>query len=94
MLASAILSEVVATLSLGASEGFSRVGPTALMAVGYLVSFVFLAEALKRGMGIGVAHAVWASVGVALVAGLGRVLFDEPLSRLPRRASRSSSAAW
>jgi multidrug transporter EmrE-like cation transporter len=27
MLASAILSEVVATLSLGASEGFSRVGP-------------------------------------------------------------------
>ena len=93
MLASAILSEVLATLSLRASEGFSR-GPTALMTVGYLVSFVFLAEALKRGMGLGVAHAVWASVGVALVAGLGRVLFDEPLSRLPRRASRSSSAAW
>ena len=80
MLAGAILSEVVATLSLRASEGFSRAGPTALMAVGYLVSFVLLAQALKRGMGIGVAYAVWAGVGVALVAILGRVLFNEPLS--------------
>jgi small multidrug resistance pump len=80
MLAGAFLSEVVATLSLRASEGFSRGGPTALMAVGYLVSFVLLAQALKRGMGIGVAYAVWAGVGVALVAILGRVLFNEPLS--------------
>ena len=31
-------------------------------------------------MGIGVAYAVWAGVGVALVAILGRVLFNEPLS--------------
>jgi small multidrug resistance pump len=76
----AILSEVVATLSLRPSEGFSRAGPTPLMAVGYLVSFVLLAQALKRGMGIGVAYAVWAGVGVALVAILGRVLFNEPLS--------------
>ena len=81
MLAGAILSEVVATLSLRASEGFSRGGPTALMAVGYVVSFVLLAQALKRGMGIGVAYAVWAGVGVALVAILGRVLFNEPLRR-------------
>jgi multidrug transporter EmrE-like cation transporter len=51
MLASAILSEVVATLSLHASEGFPARGPTEHMTVGCLVSFVFLAEALKRGMG-------------------------------------------
>ncbi len=79
MLAGAILSEVVATLSLRASEGFSRAGPTPLMAVDYLVSFVLLAQALKRGMHR-VAYAVWAGVGVALVAILGRVLFNEPLS--------------
>jgi small multidrug resistance pump len=82
LLAGAIVSEVIATLSLRASEGLSKLGPSALMALGYLVSFVLLAQALKRGLPVGVAYAVWAGVGVALVAVLGKILFDEPLTAL------------
>lgn len=79
-LGAAIVSEVVATLALRASEGFSKLGPTALMALGYVAAFVLLAQALERGMSVGVAYAIWAGIGVALVAILGRLLFGEPLT--------------
>ena len=44
----AILSEVVGTVALKASEGFARLGPIALVVVGYGLSFYFLALALKQ----------------------------------------------
>lgn len=79
-LGAAIVSEVIATLSLRASEGFSRLGPTVVMTVGYVAAFVLLAQALQRGMAVGVAYAIWAGVGVALVAVFGRLIFGDPLS--------------
>lgn len=81
-LAGAIAAEVIATLSLRASEGFSKPGPTALMAVGYLAAFVFLSLALQRGLSIGVAYGVWAGVGVAAVALLSIPLFGETLTTI------------
>jgi small multidrug resistance pump len=80
LLGGAILSEVIGTLALRASEGFSKLGPSVLMGVGYVVSFLLLAQVLERGMTVGVAYAIWAGLGVALVAVLGRLLFDDPLT--------------
>ena len=80
LLLGAILSEVVGTLALRASEGFSKPLPSVLLVVGYIVSFVLLALVLERGMAVGVAYAIWAGLGVALVAVLGRFLFDDPLT--------------
>lgn len=50
------------------------------MGFGYLAAFVLLAQALERGMAIGVAYAVWAGLGVALVAVFGRIIFGEALT--------------
>ncbi len=80
LLGCAILSEVTATVSLKASEGFSRLWPSVVVVVGYVVSFVLLAEVLKRGMPVGVAYGVWAACGVALVALIGVALFGERLT--------------
>jgi small multidrug resistance pump len=80
LLGGAILSEVIGTLPLRASEGSSKLGPSVLMGVGYVVSFLLLAQVLERGMTVGVAYAIWAGLGVALVAVLGRLLFDDPLT--------------
>lgn len=79
-LAIAIATEVTATLSLRASEGFSRLGYTAVVVVGYVAAFWCLAQALQRGMSLGVAYGVWSGVGVATVAVLGKVLFGDALS--------------
>ena len=80
MLAGAIAAEVSATLSLRASEGFSRLGFTALVVVGYATAFGLLAAILQRGMPVGVAYGIWAASGVAIVALLGHVIFGEALT--------------
>jgi small multidrug resistance pump len=80
LLVGAILSEVTATVSLKLSDGLSKLVPTIVVAVGYVVAFVLLAQALKRGIPLGVAYGVWAAAGVALVAIIGAVFLHEPLA--------------
>jgi small multidrug resistance pump len=80
LLAGAIVAEVTATVSLKLSDGFSRWLPTVLVVVGYVTAFACLAMALKRGMPLGIAYGVWAACGVALVAIVGAVFLNEPLS--------------
>ena len=80
LLAGAIISEVTATLALKASEGFSKLLPSIVVIVGYVLAFYFLSQVLKRGMALGIAYGIWAAVGVALVAIAGVVFFGESLS--------------
>lgn len=80
LLALAIVSEVSATVSLKLSDGFSRLVPSIIVVVGYVAAFVFLSQALKRGMSIGVAYGVWAAIGVAAVATISALFLNESLS--------------
>lgn len=76
----AIGMEVIATLSLRASDGFRRRAWIAPVAAGYLVSFYLLWLSLSLGMPVGVAYGIWTACGVALVAVAARVLFRDPLT--------------
>lgn len=80
LLIGAIVCEVTATLSLRASEGFRRKRWIPVMAVGYLASYVLLGTVLALGMPVGIAYAVWAALGVAATAVLGRILFKDSVS--------------
>jgi len=77
-LAIAIVSEVVATSALKAAEGFTRLVPSTLVVVGYALAFYFLSLTL-RTIPLGVAYAIWAGVGVALVALVGWVVYHQSL---------------
>jgi small multidrug resistance pump len=79
-LTGAILIEVVATLSLRASDGFRKKGWILPVVVGYLLSFYLLWLALSLGLPVGIAYGIWTACGVALVAVLARFLFAEPLT--------------
>jgi small multidrug resistance pump len=79
-LAGAILIEVVATLSLRASDGFRRKAWIAPVVAGYLTSFYLLWLSLSLGMPVGIAYGIWTACGVALVAVVARFLFHEPLT--------------
>jgi small multidrug resistance pump len=81
-LAGAILVEVCATLSLRASDGFRKKVWIAPMVIGYLVSFTLLAVTLSLGMPVGIAYGVWSAAGVALIAVIARMVFNEPLTPL------------
>ncbi|WP_173010300.1 multidrug efflux SMR transporter [Mycolicibacterium sp. P9-64] len=81
-LAGAILVEVIATLSLRASEGFRKKAWIVPVALGYVASFYLLWVSLSLGMPVGVAYGVWTACGVALVAIIARFVFSEPLTWL------------
>lgn len=79
LLALAILAEVGATLALRAHAGSRRARWVWATAVGYVASFVLLGLVLAAGLPVGIVYAVWAALGVAATAVLGRVLFRDRL---------------
>ena len=81
LLTVAILAEVAGTVALKYTDGFTNLGPSALVVAGYGLSFWMLALVLKA-LPIGLTYAVWAAVGTALIAGIGIVAFDEPAGAL------------
>ena len=81
MLAAAIATEVVATVALKASDGFSRPVPSAIVVVGYLLSFWLLALVLKQ-LSVGTTYAIWSAVGTAAVALIGIAMYGETASML------------
>lgn len=79
----AIFGEIVGTSALKVSDGFTRLVPSSLAVVGYGMALYFLALAL-RGLPLGIAYAVWAGTGTAVVALIGLVVFGQ----------RLDAAAW
>ncbi|KMS85677.1 DMT family transporter [Prauserella rugosa] len=80
LIAGAILAEVAGTVSLKLSEGFTKVAPSVVVVVGYVTAFLLLGQALKNGLPVGVAYAIWAAAGVALVALIGAAFLGEPMN--------------
>lgn len=78
MLVSAILCEVVGSLSLKAA--LDNPAWYLVVTIGYVAAFGFLTAALRAGMGIGVAYGIWGALGVALTAVFSSLIFDEPLT--------------
>jgi small multidrug resistance pump len=74
-LAIAIVMEVVAMTALK-SGGFSKVIPTLIMSAGYGISFYFMLLALKT-IPMGITYAIWAGVGIVLIAMVGIVRYQE-----------------
>jgi small multidrug resistance pump len=74
----AIVAEVVATSALKATEGFSRVMPSAIVVIGYLVAFYFLSLTL-RTIPVGVAYGIWSGVGIVLIALIGWLVLGQAL---------------
>ncbi len=74
----AIASEVAGTAGLKASEGFGRLGPSALAVLGYALAFYFLAQSLKY-IPLGVAYAIWSGLGTVGSVLLGLLIWNEIL---------------
>ena len=71
--------EITWAVAMKYSEGFSKLGPSALTAVTYILSAVFLALALKK-LPLGTAYAMWTGTGIIGTTVLGVLLFKETLS--------------
>jgi len=74
----AIISEVIATSCLKASEGFTRFWPSVVVVIGYLLAFYLLSLTLKT-IPVGIAYAVWSGVGIVLIAMVGWLFLGQKL---------------
>lgn len=77
-LMAAILCEVVATSFLKASNGFTRLVPSAVTVVGYCISFYFLSLTLSV-IPTGIAYAIWSATGIVLISLIGWTVFGQTL---------------
>ena len=79
MLAGAIAAEVAATTAMKYSDGFSKLWPSLVTLLGYVIAFALLAQTLKT-VSVGTAYAIWAGVGTAVIAAIGMVFLGEGLN--------------
>lgn len=71
--------EAVWAVALGKSEGFSRVGPSALFVVALVASMGGLAYAMLS-IPTGTAYTIWVAVGASLTVAFGMVSGSESVS--------------
>ncbi|WP_010094722.1 DMT family transporter [Ornithinibacillus scapharcae] len=72
----AIISEVIGSSLLKASNGFKKILPSIGVLIGYAGAFYALSLSLKT-LPISVAYAIWAGVGTALTALVGIIIYKE-----------------
>jgi small multidrug resistance pump len=78
-LALGIIFEVLGTVCMKYAEGFTKLWPSVLVFVFYGVSLGLLVLVLEK-YEVSIAYAIWASAGTALIATIGIVFFNEPVS--------------
>ncbi len=72
----AIICEVIGTSALQVSNGFTKILPSTIVVLGYGVAFYLLGFALKF-MSVGIAYAIWAGLGIVLIAIVGAIAFKQ-----------------
>ena len=73
------LFEIVWAVGLKYSEGFTRLGPSAITIAAMAASFWCLARALRE-IPLGTGYAVWVGIGAVGTAIVGVLLFSEPVT--------------
>ncbi|MEE3003274.1 MAG: multidrug efflux SMR transporter [Pseudomonadota bacterium] len=72
----AIFAEVIATIALKSSNGFSELMPGFISILFYVVSFYFLMFAMQT-LPVAVCYAIWSATGIALIAIISSFKFGE-----------------
>ena len=72
----AIIGEVVGTLSLKSSNGFTAIMPSILVIIGYGIAFYFMVLSMKT-IPVGITYAIWSGVGIAAITLIASVKFGE-----------------
>lgn len=75
------LLEIIWAIGLKYTEGFTRLGPTAVTVVAMIASVVLLGVAL-RDLPVGTGYAIWTGIGTVGTAVLGIMIFQEPATAL------------
>jgi len=79
-LALGIIFEVLGTICMKLAEGFTKLVPSVLVFIFYGLALAALVLVLKKMGEISVVYAIWASAGTALIAIIGMIWYNEPVT--------------
>lgn len=74
----AVAAETIGTSSIQASQQFTRLGPSILATVSFVVAFYFLSLTLKV-LPVGIMYAMWSGLGIIFIAIIGWTYFGQKL---------------
>ena len=74
----AIITEVIGTLALKATHGFTVLIPSLTVIIGYGLSFYFMSLSLEK-ISIAIVYSIWSGVGIVLIAFAGYVFYKQHL---------------
>ena len=75
----AVFCEVAGTMLLPATQNFTRLTPTSILAVCYLSAFYLLTFVVNK-LPIAIVYATWSGLGIFTIAILGYIFFKQNLS--------------
>ena len=75
----AVIFEVIATVALKFSQGFSKILPSTIGIIGYLIAFFGLSKVLEV-LPVALTYAVWSGLGITLVALISWALLGQRLT--------------
>jgi small multidrug resistance pump len=78
ILFASIVFEIIGTSALLASQTFTRIGPSLVVAVCYSLAIVGLSLTF-RTIPMGIAYAIWSGLGIVLISAVGWVVFGQRL---------------
>lgn len=74
----AIILECIATSSLKASDGFTKLVPSIVATLGYIICFYTLSLSLKD-IPLGIAYAIWSGAGIFILTLVGYFYYKQPI---------------
>jgi small multidrug resistance pump len=75
----AIFCEVAGTMLLPVSQNFTKIFPTIMLSIFYLIAFYLLTFVVNK-LPIAIVYATWSGLGIFTIAILGYVFFKQTLS--------------
>lgn len=72
----AVIAEIIATSALKVSDGFTKLFPSLVVAVGYFLAFWLMSLTLKT-LPVSIVYAIWSGLGIVGISIIGISYFSE-----------------
>ena len=77
-LIAAVIAETIGTSSMQASQQFTRLVPSAICVVSFLIALFLMSLALKA-IPVGILYSMWSGLGIVSISIIGYVVFGQKL---------------
>lgn len=81
LLAASVTLEIVATSTLPASQGFTKLKPSLVSIIGYAACFFCFGHALSS-LNLGIAYATWGAVGTVATPIVGYLFYKQRITKM------------